>query len=190
MFNAGNDWQDAIASDAVASFAATAERLFNEMPERLEGAASAAAAVGDILSDARAASQNVGFSPAAFVAERALARLILGNLAGATAASDATENWLANRGSTPGEAVARYLGEVLGQYARHVSDREAGRLAEREIGATASASLSNELAIRAQSLALEAYRPAATTDQSVAGRWGLLVSAAFEAGRVLPGRPR
>jgi hypothetical protein len=179
----------ALSSAAVASFASTVERLFSEMPARLEGSLSPASVVGDVLAEARAASHEAGFSPATPVAERALARLLLGTLAGAEGSSAAAEQWVANRGQTSGDAVARYLGEVLGQYARHVTDREAGRLAERQIGASASAVLSTDLAATAQALASVVYR-ANVANEQVDMRWHRLVSAAFEAGRALPGHAR
>ncbi|MBI4935941.1 MAG: hypothetical protein HY828_18825 [Actinobacteria bacterium] len=187
LFNAGNDWQIELSSAAVASFASTVERLYDEMPARLAESTSATAAVGSALSEARAASHEVGFSAALPVAERALARLVLSTLGGAENPIAATEQWLANRGATSSEAVARYLGEVLGQYARHVVDREAGRLAERSIGAATSAALSTELAAGARQLASAAYSPAAVGEQ-LSARWSQLVSAAFEAGAALPRR--
>lgn len=189
LFNAGNEWRDALAAPAIASFASTVEGLFGGLVERLESAASPTIVVGQVLADARAASHEAGFSPAAPVAERALARLLLSGLGGASTPAGAAEQWVANRGGSANEAVARYLGEVLAQFTRHVVDREAGRLAERNVGAAASASLSVELAGRARALALVADGIGDPADR-VATRWSQLVSAAFEAGGALPGRAR
>jgi hypothetical protein len=189
LFNAGNEWRDALAAPAVASFATTVESLHAGLAERLESVQSATALVRLVLAEARTASHEAGFSPAAPVAERALARWLLGSLGGADAPAAAAEQWAANRGATTGEAVTRYLGEVLAQFARHVVDREAGHLAERDVGAAASATLSAELATAANTLAVVAGR-VGDTDERAATRWNRMIAAAFEAGGALPGRPR
>jgi hypothetical protein len=187
LFNAGNEWQDALASAAVASFAGAVERLFGEMPQRLRTAESPTVAVSVALAEARAASHEAGFSPATPVAERALARLLLGTLAGAEAPSVAADTWIANRGPDTHVAVGRYLGEVLRQYAQHVTEREAGRLAERGVGASATATLARDLATSAESISALV----ATTggpEESGDVRWQRWVAAAFESGRAIPGR--
>lgn len=189
LFNAGTDWRDALASPAIASFATTVEGLHAGLVDRLQAAQSATAVVGQVLAEARTASHAAGFSPAAPVAERALARWLLAGLGGADAPAAAAEQWTANRGASSGEAVTRYLGEVLAQYARHVVDREAGHLAERNVGAAAAATLSSELAATAGTLAVAVGR-VGDADERAATRWSRLVTAAFEAGGALPERTR
>lgn len=188
LFNAGSEWRDALQQPAIASFASTVESLFGEFADRLRSADSTNAAVRQVVAEARAASHEVGFSAATPVAERALARLLLTGLAGASTPTEAAERWVANRGATANEAVTRYLGEVLAQFARHVVDREAGRLAERNVGAEASSAITSELATSALRLASSAATRPADAGDRVAQRWGQLVSAAFEAGSALPGR--
>lgn len=188
LFNAGEEWKQALASPAVATFALAAERSFDEMPSRLAETRSVADAVRECISEARAASRDAGFSPATPVAERAFARLLLATVGGADSPTRAAEQWLENRGASAAEAVSRYFGEVLGQFAAHVADREAGRLAERGIGARASSGRSAELAGSAREIASLVSSRVSSTDTTA--RWDRLVSAAFEAGGALPGRRR
>jgi len=184
LFNAGNEWQEALSSAAVASFATTVEALHADMPRRLVESQSTAAAVSDALAEARLSSHEAGFSAAVSLAERALGRYLLTGVVGSDSPEAAAAQWLAHRGQTPQQSVASFLGEVLAQYARHVTDREAGRLAESRIGAGASARLADDVARQSAALVESITFRADVGRASEA--WPQLVAAAFETGRVLP----
>lgn len=187
LFNAGTEWQEALASPAIAVFAETVERLHRELPARLAEADRVDVTLGTVITEARHASLDVGFSPANAIAERALARLLLSTLEGiSNDPGGAGEQWKSARGSAPGDLVAKYAGEVLGQYARHVTDREAGRLASQGVGADASAQLVEGLAERATALGVAVATDTLRGTTDVSGQWADVVARAFEAGRTLP----
>jgi hypothetical protein len=186
LFNAGSDWQQELASPAVAAFAAALTRLYVELPERLARSERADSVLAAAVAEARHASMEVGFSGASALAERAFARLLLGTTQGATDDPAAVgTRWEAARGSA-GDLVARYVGEIFGQYARHVTDREAGRLVGENIGAAASSRLSDDLAERAASIGRSVAAEVLQGGTDVAASWSQVVNRAFDVGRSLP----
>jgi hypothetical protein len=190
LFNAGNEWQEALAAAPIASYAESLVSLHREFAERLEGSGRPDLALSAVIADARSASHEAGFSPAAAIADRAFGRVLLEALQGVTdvgpnAVKTVADRWRASRSDDPNDLVVRFAGEVLGQYARHVVDREAGRLAL-EQGARASASTSEVLAQLATQIGRSSAAEALQSTQSVRGAWTKAVDDAFTKGRTLP----
>lgn len=191
LFNAGNDWQEALAAPGVASYAEALIALHQSLPERVAASERADIAIGALVAEARHASLEVGFSAASSLADRAFARLLLstvGDLSDAQASTPEAlgARWRAARGPEPSDLVARFLGELLGQYARHVTDREAGRLVSQDRGAEASARLTEVLAGRATDIGTSVGHASFATGGPIDAGWADLVSRAFETGRELP----
>lgn len=186
LFNASGQWQDELSSPAVASFAAELVRLHGELSERLSASERTDTLLGSVISEARNASAQEGYSAAGAIAERAFARLLLATIqGGADDPSVAAARWESARGSQR-ELVAKYVGEMLGQYARHVTDREAGRLISQRLGATASARLSDELAQQAISIGSTTASAELRGTGNVAAAWERIVARSFEVGSALP----
>lgn len=191
LFNAGEDWQRALASPGIASYAKGLHALYDELPTRLAENVPPEVSIGGIIAKARHESLNVGFSPASSLADRAFARVLISRTGGLAEVGLAAPNamaarWVASRGDHPEELVAQFLGEVLGQFARHVTDREAGRLISSNRGAQESARLSDALADRAFEIGTAAGRRAMASGVQVDAAWDGLVADAFSVGRELP----
>jgi hypothetical protein len=142
LFNAGSQWETALASPAIAAYAAILLDLYDSLPDQLrsgerpEGVLQAAAAA------ARTERQVESGSAAEAMAERAFVRLLMRTAGGGNSLSQlsprqAADQFVADRG-TPNQFVTEYLAELLGQYARHVTAREAGRVTEAVPGAKIS----------------------------------------------------
>lgn len=190
LFNAGNEWREALSQAAVQSYAVSVATLHGELASRLAGADRPETVIGEVIAEARRASHDAGFSPATPIADRAFARLVLSALGGVGLSADdqATTpagRWEAARGSDPSVLVSRFVGEVLGQFARHAADREAGRESSEGRGSAVSAALSEGLAELAAAVGEEASRGSADAALSLEG-WSGLMGRAFETGRVLP----
>jgi hypothetical protein len=189
LFNAGNEWEDALAGPAIASYAMSVNSLFHELPRRLVDSSNYGMSIVDIVEDAKSASAEAGFSPAVAIAERALFRLIIVGVDGLQGSEqrqiDPSARWRELRGSEPTELVANYAGELIGQYARHVVDREVGRLvsAAPEVRAT-------EVSTAVSAAAFEVARSVATvhlSDQPISiDTWSSLLHRTFNEGRTLP----
>ncbi len=188
LFNAGNEWEEALSGAAIQSYASSMAVLHGEMGDRLARGERPELVVGEVVAEARRASGDAGFSPAAPIADRAFTRLILSTLGGVTdlAGSELgpAERWEAARGSEPSALVSRFVGEVLGQFARHVADREAGRDGPARRGASSTAAMADQLASGAASVGEAAARTAA--DGTSLDGWSSLIAQAFETGRRLP----
>lgn len=192
LFNAGAEWERAIAAPGVAEFAAALAEASEVLPQRVAQAARPESAIREYVAEARSASADAGGSAAIALAERALTALLTRSagqgqaLAALDSQSAATH--LAGALSNPGAAVVAYLGEILGQYARHVVAREAGRLTEGELGrgAAGSRKAMRAVAARAEDVARVVTPPTRSEAAAVRQRWSALVNEAFHEGRRLP----
>lgn len=191
LFNAGQDWEEALGAPAVAAYAVVLLDAHQTLPDRLRAADRPEQALQQLVAEARTASNAEVGSAAGAIAERAflglLTRITAGDVSLAHAApDDAAERFTAARGA-PAELVTGYVGELMGQYARHVTAREAGRLTEGEMGLTVSATrrLTRALAAAAEQVGRETSAPSADRDAIKSG-WEPLIREAFARGRRLP----
>jgi hypothetical protein len=190
LFNAGVDWEEALASDAIAAYATTVVEAYKPFADTLSRAESAADAITSLANDARERAERVGYSPALTVADRALRALLVRSLASSgrpvsdLAREDAAEAWRAARPPSTEGMTTLYLGEVLAQYARHTVAREAGRLASEGEGQTARVSrlLARKLGEQAAQVAEQVTPLRGPPGQA----WSRMISRAFELGRRLP----
>lgn len=191
LFNAGNEWELALAAPAIASYAMTVNELYEGFPGRLEAVQRLDEGVVNIIADARASSANAGFSPALPVAERALARLIIEALDGIASPAASTgalaDRWREARGDSANALVAKFAGQVVSQYARHVIDREAGRLAV-ALPQVRSSALSSSLAAAAAELTESAANQHLANRTLTVSGWSTLLHRAFATGRALPAK--
>jgi len=191
LFNAGAEWETALAAPGVAAFAAALAEAHELLPQRVAEAERPESAIQEYVAETRRASSGEGGTPALAVAERAFSALLTRSASQgdslATLDSQAAAGHLESALANPGATVVAYLGEVLGQYARHVVAREAGRLTEGESarGATSSRRTIRAVATRAEEVAL-AVAPPRGDAGTVRERWSALVAEAFREGRRLP----
>lgn len=195
LFNAGRDWEDAIASPSVAAFAAALVEAIEVLPDRLSGVDQPAPVLQAYVAAVRAASAGVEPTAARPLAERALMAVLLRSAAGdaplsAQSAENAAQHLRASL-SDRETVVASYLGEVLSQYARHVTAREIGRLSEGVEGLSVAAArqTTRRLAAAADEIG-RTVRPALADASAVHEVWSTLVHEAFGRGRELPREPR
>lgn len=189
MFNAGDEWEEALAAPAVASFVDSLVTLYGDFPERVAGKERPDDAVMSLISDAKQASHDVGFSAAFAVAERAFARLLLSIIEGVGDSPDIgaiVERWRIHRGADSREIVVSYAGELFAQYARHVVDREAGRLARRDLQVDMSSVIAIALAGRAQEIGRRTAADLFHFEAPLGEVWASLVAEGFSRGRALP----
>lgn len=199
LFNAGVEWESALADPAVASFAGQVVASFESLPGMLRQADRPETAILAVAADARRASSETGSASAALpMAERALVNALMRAVAGDVSlaqlsAPDAADLFERRRGD-PGQLLGSFVGELFGQYARHVTAREMGAMSE---GGTAKGDDSPGLTIAqskrlTRSLANEAASVGRRLDNypasvdAVRARWASLIREAFERGRVLP----
>ena len=190
LFNAGNEWESALATPAVSAYADSLAKLFEGLPARLADAPDSGAAVAAMVVEAKRSSLAEGFSPALALAERAFLRVVIQTSGGLSAADDAdgplADRWRDRRGDSPEALVSQFTGELLGQYARHVIDREAGRLATGKSGPGEPAALSGEVAREAADLGRDIASRGFTAGESVVEAWPRVLRDTFRAGRQLP----
>jgi hypothetical protein len=192
LFNAGSEWEAALASPAIAAYAAILLDLYDSLPDQLrsgerpEGVLEAAAAA------ARTERQVESGSAADAMAERALVRLLIRTAGGGDSLTQlsprqAADQFVADRG-TPNQFVSDYLAELLGQYARHATAREAGRITESVPDAKISDTrrLTRQIAEAAAEVGaqIEIVR---ATGPGVRNEWASMIAQAFAKGRQLPG---
>ena len=192
LFNAGQEWEKALTSRAVAFLAIAAVNAPEHLSAQIEASERPDRELLSYVSEARQAAAELEPTPAASIAERALAAVLIRSASGETSiaeqsGTDAAASLQATLGD-PGRALTSYLGEVLSQYAKHVSAREIGFLTEgpRSIGVTAARRLTENLAAAAAEIATRAEVPAGDPGES----WKALLHQAFESGRQLPGGDR
>ncbi|WP_131542444.1 hypothetical protein [Mycolicibacterium vinylchloridicum] len=191
MFNAGNEWEHALASDAVAAYAATILDLYNSLPDQLRSGERPEDVLQAVASAAKTDRHVETGSAAEAMAERAFIRLLMRTSGGGDSLSQLTsrqaaQQFVAQRG-TPGRLVSEYLAELLGQYARHATAREAGRITEAVPGAKVSDTrrLTREVAQAAADVGSQVEVTNAT-GFAIRGAWATLVAEAFAKGRQLP----
>ena len=199
LFNAGFEWEPALADASVASFAVQVMLSFETLPGRLRASDRPEAAILNVAADARRASAESGSSSAALpLAERALVGALMRTIASDVSLSELSAQEAASRferqRGEPRELLGSFLGELLSQYARYVTAREMGAMsASRTSDDAGPPGLSVSQSKRvARSLAAEADsvgRRVGEVPDSVEGvrrRWPALIGEAFERGRELP----
>jgi hypothetical protein len=192
LFNAGNEWELALASPAIAAYAVTLLDLHNSLPDQLRLGQRPEVVLQAAVADARTERQLESGSSAEAMAERAFIRLLTRTAGGGDSlthisASKAAKQFIADRG-TPNRFISEYLAELLGQYARHVTAREAGRITEAVPGAKISDTrrLTRQIAEAAAQVGAQVEVDRAT-GLAVRNDWASLVAEAFRKGRQLPG---
>jgi hypothetical protein len=187
LFNAGNEWETALASDAVAAYAALLLDLYNSMPDRLRSGERPEGVLQAVATAAKTDRLVETGSAAEAMAERAFVRLLMrtsgggGSLSQLTS-SEAAQQFVAQRG-TPNRFVSEYLAELLGQYARHATAREAGRITEAvpEAKVSDTRRLTREIAIAAAKVGSQ-VEVDGTTLPAIRNNWASLVAEAFAKG--------
>jgi hypothetical protein len=191
LFNAGAEWEDTLATPAVAAFAVALAQAGEVLPDRLATVDRPEHVLRAYVAEARAASLREGGTPALALAERAFAALLTREAAAqsplSTQSSEAAAAHLGSALAQPGAAVVAYLGELLGQYARHVVSRETGGLTESPagVGVAETRRTARSLAARAEELGHGIPAPRGDPD-AVREGWAGLVHEAFHRGRQLP----
>jgi uncharacterized membrane protein YcjF (UPF0283 family) len=193
LFNAGADWEEALASPGVAVYAAAVVRAWENLPAQLRQTERPEQAILNAAADARSDSNALETTPALAIAERAFTALLTRTAAGeisltARASDAAADQFVAARGE-PARLVNAYLSELLSQYTRHIVSREAGRLTETEKSVTETRRLTRELAVSASELCRDLPDSGADAP-TVSERWRTLVQEAFARGRELPQEPQ
>lgn len=195
LFNAGREWEAAIASPAVAEFAAALVEAVSVLPDQLATADRPERVLQAYVAATRAASAEVEATAALPLAERAFTAVLIRSAAGTESlstrsAEDAAQHLRASL-SDRESVVTSYLGEVLGQYARHVTAREIGRMTEgpKPVSVATARHVTRRLAAAAEEVGLS-IRPAVADAATVRGTWSSLVHAAFGRGRELPREPQ
>lgn len=190
LFNAGEGWEEALASEPVAVFARALAEVWSDLPDHFASGDATQTAITSLFEQTRRKSEEVGFSPALAVAERAFQVAILSAATSGAALSDvslegARAGWL-RRGNAP-EAISIYLRQVLEQFARHVVARDVGRIVGSETlqSVESVGSLINSVANEVGSVVdqLGAQR---SIEKDVVSDWPNLVRKAFSIGRELP----
>jgi hypothetical protein len=189
MFNAGDEWQAALARPALAELAVAAQTAGEVLRERVGAGAALDEALRGYAAESRARAEAAGASEALALGERALrAWLVRASSAESVATQDPAVAVERVRSAGPETAVAGYLGELLGQYARHVTAREIGRLTESEGGSVRQArEVTRKLASLAAGVGAESTGLAADA-ATLRDQWARLVADAFARGRRLPER--
>ncbi|KHO28213.1 hypothetical protein QQ44_01345 [Mycolicibacterium setense] len=191
LFNAGNEWESALASDAVAAYAALLPDLHRSLPDQLRSGERPEGVLQAVASAAKTDRQVEMGGAAEAMAERAFVRLLVrtsgggGSLSQLTS-SEAAQQFVSQRG-TPDRFVSEYLAELLGQYAQHATAREAGRITEAVPGSKISDTrrITREVAKAASQVGSQVEVDGAT-GASVRSNWASFVAQAFAKGRQLP----
>lgn len=195
LFNAGREWENALASPSIAAYAATLLNLYESLPNQFLATPRPEVAVQAAVENARTQQQVEFGSSAEAMAERAFIRLLTRTAGGGDSLTQlspqkAAEQFIAGRGS-PNAFVSEYLAELLGQYARHVTAREAGHITEAVPDARISTTrqLTRLVAEAAAKVGAQVEVSRATPPE-VASDWASLVAEAFTKGRRLPDAPK
>lgn len=191
LFNAGNEWQSALASDAVAAYAALLVDVYDSLPDQLRSGERPESVLQAVAAAAKTDRHVETGSAAEALAERAFVGLLMRTSGGGDGlsrmtSSEAAQQFVAQRG-TPNSFVSEYLAELLGQYARHATAREAGRITEAVPGAKISDTrrLTREIAKAAAAVGSQ-VEVDGTTGSAIRNNWALFVAEAFAKGRLLP----
>lgn len=203
LFNAGAEWESALADPSIASFAVQVVQSFESLPDRLRAVERPETAILEAAADARRASADTdGTSAALPLAERALVAALMRATSGDVSLTQLSPQEAATRfeerRGEPGQLLGAFVGELLSQYARHVTAREMGAMSETRTsrGVDVPGMSIAESKRLARSLAAEAdtigrrIGEAPQTAAAVRARWAALVGDAFARGRALPESPQ
>lgn len=191
LFNAGDEWENALAAAGVGEFAAAIVQAWETLPNRLQEQERPEVAILALATEARNAAAHEEPTAALALAERAFTATLTHTASGDEALSARTSESAAaeftRARAAPQHLVGAYLQELLGQYARHVAARETGTLTE---GSTPMRvgeirPLIRDLAKSAEA-AVEGVSDPGNTPDEVKTRWANLVRDAFAHGRALP----
>jgi hypothetical protein len=190
LFLAGEDsWREALHAPELGRFAEATVTAHDTLSDRLAAAEVPGAVIAAVVSEARTALFEEGYTPAISVAERALRRVLLEGAQGDLPLADATgqqaaEAWAENRGE-PDALVRRFVGELFGQWASHVMARDTARLIGPEQGRRNAEirELSRAVSSQVAHVAGEAVGIVSVAD--IGSQWGELVDSVFERGRRL-----
>jgi broad specificity phosphatase PhoE len=188
LFNAAQDWLDALSSPSVASYAQSLGELFESLPGRLVASERPATVVAEAIAEARAKS---GLSSADVFAERAFASVVLETIGGATglgrdAAGEAATRWAEARGESSEELVGNFAGAVFRQFASHFADREAGTLVEAGQSAISTARSTADLSDRVAEVVASVWRQVRVGVAEPTREWSSAVAETVRRGAVLP----
>jgi hypothetical protein len=190
LFNAGAEWEEALAAPAVTAFALAVTEASETLGDSLRSSDRVEDGLRRYVAQAREKSLSAGASPALALAERALAAVLTraggGSARWDSLGAEGAEAAIRGALATPRSAISAYLGELLSQYAQHVVAREAGRLTEgeRAVGIAEVRRRTRELSLLAQELGQSV--PAEVDIRDVSAAWPALVREAFRRGRALP----
>lgn len=192
LFNAGSEWENALAMPAIAELAVSFVAAGETLPTQLFDAARPEWALQAYATEARESGvRESGFSPALPLAERALRSVLTRSAGGSTGLSDQSiaslVSHLESALASPTQAATDFLGELLVQYTRHVVSRETGRLTEgvRPTKVSSAQETTQRLASLARELASSVTWPLEDA-AGVRGAWEQAVRQAFRDGRKLP----
>jgi hypothetical protein len=191
LFNAAQDWLDALSSPSVASYAQSLGELFESLPGRLVASERPATVVAEAIAEARAKSRDSGLSSADVFAERAFASVVLETIGGATglgrdAAGEAATRWAEARGESSEELVGNFAGAVFRQFASHFADREAGTLVEAGQSAISTARSTADLSDRVAEVVASVWRQVRVGVAEPTREWSSAVAETVRRGAVLP----
>jgi hypothetical protein len=204
LFNAGGEWEQALAAPAVAEFAVAFARASQVLPRRLAQAERPEEVVRAFVAEARAASAAQGGSAAVAMAERAFAAALSrsigsGKMPLAEQSTAGAAQQLREARTTPSDAAVSYLREVVAQYARYVGAREMGLLLEGRERPVSELPVREGANVRAAQQRVRALARLAedVTDrvppprgdpEAVRAQWSEMVHQTFRHGRELPRR--
>lgn len=188
LFLAGEaEWREALSAPALGAFADALFRAHDSLADRFAAADQPATVVASLVSEARAASFEEGYSPALPVAERALRVVLIKAAQDPVPLADAdgpraAAAWVQNRGD-PSDLLRSYVGEVFGQWSTHVLSRDAARLCgpNAEISGAEIRQLGRALA--SEIAELVASVPITAPSEGSHVYWKEVVEAAFVRGR-------
>ncbi len=196
LFNAGDDWENALAASGVGAFAAAIAQAWETLPDRLQAQDRPEAAILALASEARHAAAHEEPTAALALAERAFTAILSRTASGeealsARSAESAAAEFTRARTEAPQRLVGAYLQELLGQYAKHVASRETGTLTEgpSPLRVGEIRPLIRQLAESAEATAEGVVNPGATPDE-VKNRWASIIREAFARGRTIPEGPQ
>lgn len=186
LFNAGvlDGWNSEFGRAGISVYVEALVETHGQLGGALREAARPEGAIEQVVASTRERALREDAAPTLAIAERALARTLIGTAREGVAAlsvsepARAAETWEQNRGS-PAHLVGRFLGEVLHQFTCHVIARDAGQIVGRGHydGARAVRLLERSLAHEAQQVGASIEVSGSAAD--LPGRWPSLVDEAF-----------
>jgi hypothetical protein len=193
LFNAGASWGEDFSNQAIAPFVHGLVHAYDTLEDELGRAVRPEVPVLSIVREARSQAIAAGAPASVAIAERALARTLLGALRQDVPIAESTsqgalETWRANRGRTVAALAQRYLAEVARQFAMHAVSREAATTFPRSQNVGAVRELSRTIGDAAATFATDVRFDEGELRQSPHQAWSAAVRSVFSAGRELPRR--